>query len=299
MTVLITGSTGFIGSALIPVLQREGHTVKRLLRSPTASAQDLVWDPASGQLDRSRLEGLDAVIHLAGESIAEGRWTLGKKARIRESRIQGTSLLSQTLAGLSLPPKVLVSASAMGYYGDRGSEILSEDSNSGNGFLAEVCREWEAATAPAVEKGIRVVHLRFSLILSKAGGALAKMLLPFRMGAGGRIGSGKQYWSWIAIDDLISVILHVLISNSLQGPVNVATPNPVTNAEFTEVLGKVLKRPTLFPMPAFAARLAFGEMADPLLLCSARLQPSRLIAVNFEFQYPELEGALHHLLQVD
>jgi hypothetical protein len=253
------------------------------------------WDPAAGKIDAAALEGHDAVVHLAGENISQ-RWTAKQKSKILESRIRSTRLLVEALARLTNPPNVLVSASAIGYYGNRGDEILQEDSAAGIGFLPEVCREWEAATQPAAEAGIRVVNLRFGLILSPGGGALAKMFLPFKMGVGGVLGSGRQYWSWISIDDIIGVIHHALRNESLQGPVNAVSPNPVTNREFTKILGHVLKRPTLFPVPAFTLRLVFGEMADEMLLASARVQPAKLLNSGYDFRYPELEGALRHLL---
>jgi uncharacterized protein (TIGR01777 family) len=239
---------------------------------------------------------MEAVVHLAGENIASGRWTAARKARIRSSRVMGTRTLCETLARLSQPPKVLVSASAIGYYGDRGAEPLWENSAFGTGFLAEVCRAWEEATQPAVQKGIRVVLLRIGIVLSPAGGALAKMLIPFQLGLGGVIGSGNQYMSWIALDDVAGVIAHALVTDTLQGPVNAVAPYPVTNREFTKTLGRVLRRPTVFPLPGFAARLAFGEMADALLLASTRVEPKRLLATQYVFRYPELEDALRHLL---
>ena len=242
------------------------------------------------------LEEFDAVVHLAGENIAEGRWTEAKKARIRESRTKPTRALSEALAKLNNPPKTLVSASAIGFYGDRGDEILREGSAPGSGYLPEVCLGWEGATASAVQKGIRVVHLRFGVVLATTGGALAKMLPPFRMGVGGKVGDGKQYMSWIALDDVMGAIHHVLITDRLIGPVNAVAPNPVTNSEFTKTLGRVLSRPTLFPVPAAAARIAFGEMADALLLASPRVIPARLVETGYQFRYPELEGALRHLL---
>jgi hypothetical protein len=246
--------------------------------------------------DLSRLEGVDAVVHLAGENIAAGRWTAARKEEIRRSRVEGTRRLSESLARLSRRPKVLVSASAIGFYGNRGDEILKEDSAPGSDFLAQVCRDWEAATDPASRAGIRVVHLRSGVILSPAGGALKKMLLPFKMGAGGRIGSGAQFMSWIAIDDTIGAIHHAIVTEPLQGPMNGVAPTPVRNAEFTRTLGRVLSRPAIAPMPAFAARLAFGEMANALLLASQRVMPTRLQASGYKFRYPELEGALRHLL---
>jgi hypothetical protein len=296
MKVLISGSSGFIGSALTAFLQQKGHATKRLLRKEPESQNDLYWDPENGVLDKISLAGLDAVVHLAGENIAGSRWSPEKKARIRDSRLKGTRLLATALAGLTTPPQVLICGSAMGYYGDRGEEVLNEESPPGKGFLADLCQEWEAAAEPAVKKGIRVVHTRFGLVLSGSGGALGAMLTPFRLGAGGKIGSGNQFWSWIALDDVTGVIQYVLATESLRGPVNTSTPNPVTNSEFTRTLGKVLKRPTLFPMPAFAARAAFGEMADEMLLASTRMAPQSLIAAGYNFLYPELEGALHHAL---
>ena len=295
MNIAVTGSGGLVGSALVPLLTMGGHRVSRLVRK-SPSGNDVPWDPAEGVRDLSRLEGVDAVIHLAGESIAAGRWTPHRKEEIRRSRVEGTRRLCESLARLSRRPKVLVSASAIGFYGDRGGETLTEDSESGKDFLAEVCREWEAATEPASHAGIRVVHMRFGMILSPSGGALKKMLLPFRLGAGGRIGSGSQYVSWIAIDDAIGSIHHAVCTDSLKGAVNGVAPAPVTNAEFTRVLAQVLSRPAIFPLPAFAARIAFGEMADALLLAGARVMPTRLQASGYRFLYPELEGALKHLL---
>lgn len=297
MNVLVTGSTGLVGSALIPLLSSGGHRAIRLVRSQPRPGEDAVrWDPAAGTVETAGLEGLNAVVHLAGENIAAGRWTAEKKARIRDSRVKGTRLLCESLARLSQAPKVIVCASAIGYYGDRGEEILREESAPGTGFLAEVCREWEAAAEPAVKRGMRVAHLRFGVVLSPAGGALAKMLFPFRMGLGGVLGSGGQYMSWIAVDDAVGSIHHALVTETLKGPVNAVTPHPVTNREFTRTLGRVLGRPTLFPMPAFAARLAFGEMADELLLASTRVEPTRLLATRHAFRYPDLEAALRHLL---
>ncbi len=297
MKVLVTGSTGMIGSAVVPFLTQKGHSITRLVRSkPRPGEAEVGWDPASGNIDKAGLGGMDGVVHLAGENIATGRWTAAKKAQIRDSRVKGTRLLSESLAQHAQPPKVFVCASAMGFYGDRGEEVLREESAPGTGFLAEVCREWEAAAQPAAEKGIRVVPLRTSMVLSPAGGALAKMLTPFKMGVGGRIGTGRQYMSWIALDDLVGVIHFALTNDALRGPVNAAAPNPVTNLEFTKTLGRVLGRPTIFPMPAIAARLALGEMAQELLLASTRLEPARLRSAGFKFQFPDLEGALRHLL---
>jgi uncharacterized protein (TIGR01777 family) len=297
MRIAITGSTGLVGSALVPFLAAKGHAVVRLVRSAaTSSADEATWDPSALRIDADRLEGLDAVIHLAGENIAARRWNAEQKTRIRDSRVQSTRLLSQTLAKLRKRPRILLSASAIGFYGDRGEEELTEESPAGAGFLAEVCRDWEAAAKSAAEAGIRVVHARFGVILSAKGGALAKMLTPFRLGMGGRIGSGRQWLSWITVDDAIGCIHHALVKESLHGPVNGVAPHPVTNSEFTKSLGRVLRRPTIFPMPAFMARLAFGEMANELLLASARVLPRALLDSNYPFLHGDLEGALRHLL---
>jgi len=244
----------------------------------------------------ARLDGVDAVVHLAGANIAAGRWTPARKAEIRRSRVEGTRSLCEALSRLAHPPTVLVSASAVGYYGNRGTETLTEESPAGTGFLADVCRAWEAAAQPVSQAGIRVVNLRFGMILSPLGGALAKMLLPFKLGAGGRIGSGEQFMSWIALDDAIGAIQYALGEESVRGPVNAVAPAPVSNTDFTRTLARVLRRPALFPLPAFAARLLFGEMADALLLGGARVMPARLQAAGYGFRFPELEGALRHLL---
>ena len=297
MKILVSGSHGLVGSALVPALEGKGHPVVRLVRgvSPAAGPQ-VDWDPEGGRLDPASLAGFEAMVHLAGENIAARRWSEAQKARIRESRVKGTRLLCETFATLPLPPKVLIAASAIGFYGDRGDEALGEESKPGTGYLPEVCKAWEAATEPAARKGIRVVSLRFGIILSPAGGALAKMLFPFKMGVGGILGSGRQYMSWISLDDAVGVVLHVLETSSLRGPVNAVAPQAVTNARFTKTLGRVLKRPTLFPMPAFAARLAFGELADPLLLASTRVEPKRLLASDYPYRHRELEATLRHLL---
>ena len=298
MKVLISGSTGLIGSALIPLLTDAGHDVIRLVRSRTASdGSEVHWDPESDRIDTAGLEGMDAVVHLAGENIGSGRWTRDKKARIFDSRVKGTRLLCESLANLTHPPKVLVSSSAIGYYGDRDEEILNEESISGFGFLAEVCIEWEIATEPLAETEIRVVNLRTGVVLSLEGGPLEKMLPPFKMGVGGVLGNGQQYMSWIALDDAVGAIHHTLITDSLQGPVNNVAPHPVTNREFTKTLGRVLRRPTLFPLPSFGLRLMFGgEMANELFLSSTRVEPTRLLETGYAFQYPDLEGALRHVL---
>jgi hypothetical protein len=299
MHVLVTGASGLVGSALVPFLTNGGHAVTRLVRStPRPGQAEVPWDPAAHSIATPALEGLDAVVHLAGENIA-ARWTAEKKAMIRDSRVQGTGLLCDALAQLVKPPQALVCASAIGYYGDRGETILREESAPGTGFLAEVCRAWEAAAAPAAQRGIRVVYLRFGVVLSAAGGALTKMLTPFRLGVGGVIGSGQQYMSWVALDDVLGAIHHALLTETLHGPVNVVAPQPVTNQEFTKTLGTILGRPTVVPLPAFVARLAFGEMADALLLASTRVVPERLLASGYAFRSPALDGALRHLLGKD
>ncbi|MFQ5639498.1 MAG: TIGR01777 family oxidoreductase [bacterium] len=297
MKILVTGGKGLVGSALLPFLRTGGHDVINLTRGQVEkSCCDYHWNPGKQELDPAALDGVEAVVHLAGENIAGGRWTQTKKAKIRDSRVQGTRFLSQKLAGHDRPPKVFVCASAIGFYGDLGQEVLTEDSPPGNSFLSEVCKEWEAATQPAVEKGIRVVNLRIGVVLTPKGGALAKMLTPFKLGVGGVMGSGEQYWSWISIDDVVGAIHHAIMTESLSGPVNAVAPNPVTNREFTKALGRVLSRPTVFPMPAFAARAALGEMADELLLASTRVQSAKLNASGYAFRYSNLEEALRHVL---
>ena len=296
MKIGVTGSKGLVGSALVPLLATYGHNVVGLRRR-TESAQDHEgWDPTTGRVTVSE-NALDAVVHLAGENIASGRWNAARKSRIRDSRVDGTRRLAEALAGQAQRPHTLVVASAIGYYGDRGNECLTESSTAGEGFLPEVCHAWEGATAPAKDAGIRVIHLRIGIVLTPDGGALAQMLLPFKMGVGGVIGPGQQYMSWIALDDVLAAIRHALHTETLDGPVNTVAPQPVTNAEFTRTLGRVLRRPTLLPLPAFAARLAFGEMADALLLSSTRVQPARLEETGFKFEYPDLEAALRHVLQ--
>ncbi|HEY8224039.1 MAG TPA: TIGR01777 family oxidoreductase [Pyrinomonadaceae bacterium] len=297
MKILIGGSHGLVGTALIKSLEPDGHEISRLVRHYPESEAEIEWSPDRYSIQLARIEGFDAVVNLAGESIAEGRWTEDKKQRIRESRVKGTKLLGDALANLTNPPKTFICASAIGYYGNRGDELLTETSAPGEDFLAEVCVEWEKATALAKEKGIRVVNSRFGVILDPNGGALAKMLPPFRMGVGGKIGSGKQWMSWIALDDVVGALKFALKTEALSGPVNFVAPNPVTNAEFTKTLGAELSRPTLLPIPAFGMRLVFGEMADALLLSSQRVEPERLKSAGYEFQYEQLEYALHHVLE--
>ncbi len=296
MRIIVSGSHGLVGKALIKALEADGHEIYRLVRHAPNSEKEIEWSPDRYSIAISRIEGFDAVYHLAGESIASGRWNDEKKRKIRESRTKGTKLLADALANLSAPPKTLISASATGYYGDRGDELLTETSPPGKGFLADVCTEWEQATEHARAKGVRVVNTRFGIILDKEGGALAKMLTPFRMGIGGRIGDGKQWMSWIALDDVIGALKFALNDESMNSPVNFVAPNPVTNAEFTGTLGKVLSRPTLFPIPEFGVRLAFGEMADALLLSSQRVEPAILKQSGFKFRYPDLHGALQAVL---
>ena len=297
MRILVSGSHGLVGTALIKSLTDDGHEVVRLVRSKIEfGTNEIEWHPDQDRIDVPRLEGLDGVIHLAGESIASGRWTDEKKRAIRDSRVKATTLLSNTLAQLSRPPAVFLSASAIGYYGNRGDEVLSETSKPGDDFLASVCVQWEEATRAASEKGIRTVNTRFGIILDAHGGALAKMLTPFRMGIGGRVGEGKQWMSWIALEDVVSGLKFLLEDATVRGPANLVAPNPVTNAEFTRTLGRVLSRPTFFPIPAFGARLAFGEMADALLLSSQRVDPAVLEDNGFPFYWPTLEPALRHLL---
>jgi uncharacterized protein len=298
LRILITGSSGLIGSALTSFLAARGHEILPIIRArDKIPAHAIPWNPSAGTLPLEALEGADAVIHLAGENIAGGRWTADRKHRILESRRRGTSLLVDSLSRLSAPPRVLISASAIGYYGNRGEEVLKENSSPGQGFLADVCREWEEAAGPAAQKGIRLVMARTGLVLSSAGGVLSRIVLPYRMGLGGRIGNGRQYMSWIALDDLTRAIYHAIQKEDITGPMNAVAPRPVTNLEFTETLGRVLSRPMLFPLPAAAARLLLGEMADALLLASARVEPASLLNSGFRFQYPDLDSALRHALK--
>jgi uncharacterized protein (TIGR01777 family) len=294
MKILISGASGLVGSLLGKRLEAAGHTVVALSRAPTGSG--VVWDPAAGQLDPTALTGLDAAIHLAGENLAAGRWTVARKEKFRASRVNGTRLLSTTLAQLDHPPKVLVCASAIGYYGDRGNESLNEASPPGHGFLADMCAVWEAAADPAATADIRVVHLRLGLVLSASGGALAKMRLPFSLGLGGRLGNGRQYMSWISLEDTVRAFCHALEDETISGPLNCTAPLPVTNAEFTRCLGSILRRPTVFPVPAFALKILFGKMARPLMLEGSRVYPEKLLAAGFHFEHETLEPALRWAL---
>jgi uncharacterized protein (TIGR01777 family) len=288
--VLITGSSGLIGSALKPALQAAGHHYESLRRGPT-------WDPEQGRIDPQAVEGFDAVVHLAGEGIGDHRWSDEHKRRVRDSRVNGTRALTEALARRDEKPAVLVSASAVGYYGNRGSETLTEESAPGDDFLAQVCIDWEAAAQPARDAGIRTVHLRTGIVLSPKGGALKQALPIFKLGLGGRLGSGEQYWSWISIDDEVGAILHALTDERLTGPVNATAPTPVTNAEFTRTLGRVVHRPTLLPAPKFGVSLLFGrEMAEVMLLTGQRVLPAKLEAVGFRFTHTDLEDALRAML---
>lgn len=297
LTVAITGASGVIGQNLQHFLTTGGHRVIPLVRDSRLVGDGAIyWNPAAGEIDREGLRRADAVVHLAGTPIAPGRWTEDRKRSILESRVKGTQLISKTLAELSGGPAVLVSASAVGYYGDRGQERLEEDASSGKGFLAEVCRAWEGATASAERAGVRVVHMRAGIVLTPAGGALGQMLLPFKMGVGGRIGSGRQYMSWIDLDDLVGLMHHALHTESLRGPVNATAPNPVTNAMFSGALGRALSRPTLIPVPAFAVRAAFGQLGTEALLWGQRVVPAKATASGFEYFYEGAEESLRFQL---
>ncbi len=297
-TILVTGSTGLICSQLVVALEKSGHRVLRAVRREVRDPEtELFWNPAQGEIDRDRLVGVDGVIHLAGANIAGRRWSTAYKKELIDSRVNGTKLLAEAIANLEKKPRVFACASAIGFYGDRDDAELDETATSGDGFLPELCMQWERACQPVRDAGIRVVNMRTGVVLSPDGGALAKMLTPFKLGVGGIIGSGRQYFSWIAIDDMVRAIQFVAETDSLSGPVNLVAPRAVTNREFTKTLGRVLSRPTVLPMPAMAARLAFGEMADALLLASARVVPTKLSKSDFQFCYPTLEPALEHLLE--
>jgi uncharacterized protein (TIGR01777 family) len=292
--ILVSGVSGPIGAALVPSLAAGGARVVRLVRGTAKNAEQMSWNPLAA-VSAAGVSGFDAVIHLAGESVV-GRWTEAKRKAIRESRVEGTRNLATALAKTDAKPGVLVCASAIGFYGNRGEELLREESPCGQGFLPEVCREWEDASRIAFEAGIRTVNIRIGLVLSAKGGALEKMLLPFKLGLGGRIGPGSQWWSWIHVDDIVGAIHHIIHTDSLSGPANLVAPSPVRNEEFTRVLAAVLGRPALLPMPAFAARLAFGEMAQELLLASQRVEPEKLRASRYTFRFRELRAALENLV---
>jgi uncharacterized protein len=296
--VAITGATGLIGGALAASLERDGHRVHRITRSASkAGPDDLVWDPAAGSIDAQKLEGVDAVVHLAGEPIGASRWTDETKRRIRASRVQGTDLIARTIAGLETKPTVLVSGSAVGYYGDRGDESLSETSAPGDDFVAEVTQAWEAAAAPAAEAGIRVAYARTGVVMAKEGPLIEKVELPFRLGVGGRVGSGKQYVAWIALEDEVRALRFLLERDDAEGPYNLTAPEPVTNATFTRELGRVLGRPTVLPIPVAAIRLLYGQMGVSLATASQRVHPTRLLEAGFEFVHPELRSALRVALE--
>ena len=293
MKVLVSGGSGLIGSALLASLSSEGHRVIRLIRGRAPRDETEVgWAPDSGTIDRGRLDGIDAVVNLAGATIARWPWSRARKRQILESRVGSTSLLVASTSALARPPNVFISGSAIGFYGSRGDEVLREESPAGSGFLAEVCSAWESAAAPAARAGMRVAALRIGMVLSEAGGALRVLARPFRLGLGGPLGGGRQYISWITLEDLVRAVAHVLGRPDLSGPINVVSPRPVTNAEFATTVGRVLHRPTPFAVPAFGLRLLLGEMADELLLSSQRVEPARLLASGFEFRHPSLEGAL-------
>jgi uncharacterized protein (TIGR01777 family) len=293
MKILISGSHGLLGSALYPALQAAGHDLTRLIRQP---GNGIKWNPDTGYIDKQALEDFEAVIHLAAENIGSGLWTAGKQERIKSSRLNGTTLLANTIATLNKPPPVFISASATGYYGDRGSVILDETSTPGEGFLAQVCRDWEKATEPALLAGVRVVQSRFGPILSAQGGILSRLRLPFRFGTGVIMGSGTQYQPWVAIDDAVAALEYILSNSALSGPVNIVAPQAVTNYEFTEVLGQVLRRPARFSLPAALLKLILGNMARELLLSSSRVQPQKLIDSGFKFRFPQLKPALQFIL---
>jgi uncharacterized protein len=293
--LLMTGASGLIGTALVPSLEANGYEITRLVRGAPSANKQISWDP-SKPIDPDLVSGFEVVVHLSGESLI-GRWTDAKKKRIVESRVTSTCNLSAALAKAAQRPRVLISGSAIGFYGNDGDGILSEESSSGTGFLPEVCRDWEHATQAASAAGIRVAHVRTGIVLSREGGALLKMLLPFRLGVGGRIGSGRQWMSWIGMGDMIGAVMHILGEESLQGPVNMVAPNPVTNTEFTKTLASVLSRPAIFPVPEFAVRLAFGEMGEEILLGSQRVEPVKLVASRYVFQRPDLRRALEQILK--
>ncbi len=297
MKILVTGSSGLVGSSLVPYLTGAGHFVARLVRhNPVRERGDILWEPVSAKIERAKLEGFDAVIHLAGENLL-GLWTSGRKQRLIASRVQATEFLSESLAALQQRPKILLSASAIGYYGSRGDQWLNEQTPAGTGFVAELCQDWERATAIAERAGLRVVNMRFGLVLSRRGGLLAQMLPLFRTGLGGPLGLGRQYMSWITMDDLLGVVQHLLSRDNLRGPINVVAPDPVTNRDFTRTLGRVLRRPALLPVPSPLLRLLPGGMADQTMLASQRVEPGELRQSGYKFVFPELEDALRHLTE--
>jgi uncharacterized protein (TIGR01777 family) len=296
MDVLVTGSHGLLGTALIPRLRARGDRVLRLVRGEPEGADDVRWDPPAGTIDTGALEGIDAVVHLAGAGIGDKKWTPARKQLVLDSRTEPTGLLARTLASLDDKPSVLVSASAIGYYGNRGDELLTEEANPGDDFGAQVCIAWEEATAPAADAGIRVACMRTGLVLDAAGGLLKRLLLPFKLGIGGRLGSGEQYMSWIAIDDELQAILHLVDTPTIEGPVNLTAPDPVTNKEFTGALGHAVHRPTILPAPVFGLKAVYGGELVETLLGSQRVSSAKLQASGFQFAHPDLDAALDDLL---
>ena len=297
MRIAVTGSSGLIGSELVTTLKQQDHEVVRLVRRPASGPDEATWDPAAGTIDAGALAGIDGAVHLAGEGIGDSRWSDEHKRRVLDSRVQGTTLLARTLAELSPRPAVLVSGSAVGFYGDRGDEVLTEDSSAGTGFLADVAREWEASTAPAEAAGIRVVHLRTGIVLSGKGGALKKALPIFKAGIGGNLGSGKQWWSWISLDDEVGLILHALRNESVRGPLNGTAPAPATNAQFSKALGRAVHRPVVMPVPKTALHVLYGrEMAKEMMFASQRAMPERAKGTGYGFCHPTLEQALETAL---
>ncbi len=294
LTVLVTGASGMVGQAFCAFLSTGGHSVRKLVRGAPKSKNEFHWDTASGAIDPAAVEGCDAVVHLAGENIAGRRWSRAQKKRIQDSRVDGTRQVADAIRAAKQKPEVFVCASAIGIYGSRGDEQLDESSTHGDDYLAHVCKEWEREAGNLAE--VRTVQARFGVILSASGGALKKMLLPFLAGGGGKLGSGKQWMSWVALEDVVGALHHLVLKDELRGPVNVVSPHPATNADYTKTLGNVLGRPTIAPMPGFVARAAFGEMADALLLASQRVYPRRLLESSFEFAFPDLESALRHTL---
>lgn len=299
MNILLSGGSGLIGSHLAASLERDGHCVKQLVRRVPSNESEVQWNSQTGEVDLARIEGHDAAIHLSGDNIASGRWTAAKMERIRTSRVDSTRSLCEAIGRLNSPPHSLLCASAVGIYGDRGDEVLDEESEAGSGFLPEVGVQWEEAAHAIADRGLRVVNLRFGVVLTPEGGALAKMLPAFKWGLGGRLGNGRQWMSWISLADAIAAICFLLENRNIQGPVNVVAPNPVSNRDFTKALGAALHRPTIFPVPGFALRSLFGRMADEALLASARVVPAKLEAAGFKFAYPTLEGALKTHLRGD
>lgn len=307
MRILVSGSTGFLGTVLVETLEREGHSVARLVRPGTSSVnsaraaggktQTVAWDPVAGHFDAAAAEGADALVHLAGASIAGGRWNAKRKELLGSSRIAATRHLMGALAKLQRPPRAIVGASAIGYYGNRGDETLAETSAAGSDFLAGLSQEWEAEEARGTQFGARVVHLRFGIILGAHGGALPQMALPFKFGAGGRLGDGRQWMSWLTLQETVRIVQFALANSALSGPVNTVTPNPVRNSEFTKVLAKALHRPAIFPAPAFMLRLALGEMADALLLSSQKVMPAKLVEAGYSFAQPNLADALAEIFR--